>query len=94
MHQEWEKLAKKGYSWKYNKKKGWCNIFFLLQDNIAEIYPFTFFNILSDCHYSDVTNRLLNAFRLKKTSLLNQQNLSEKYVPDLLNIFAVPLKSK
>ena len=25
-----------------------------------------FYNILSDCHYSDVMNSLLNAFRLKK----------------------------
>ena len=25
-----------------------------------------FYNILSDCHYSDVINSLLNAFRLKK----------------------------
>ena len=27
----------------------------------------TFHNILSDCHYSDVINSLLNAFRLKKS---------------------------
>ena len=29
-----------------------------------------FYNILSDCHYSDVMNSLLNAFRLKKIYIL------------------------
>ena len=29
-----------------------------------------FYNILSDCHYSEVINSLLNAFRLKKKKII------------------------
>ena len=43
-------------------------------------YFLLFYNILSDCHYSDVINSLLNAFRLKKTYFkLNLWNINVRF---------------
>ena len=67
MHQEWEKLAKKkDIRGSTTRKKDGVIIFFLLKDKIAKI-PSLFFNILSDCHYSDVI-----IFLLKKKKNLNR----------------------
>ena len=38
---------------------------------LLHYFQLSFHNILSDCHYSDVTNNLLNAFRLKKQKQKN-----------------------
>ena len=45
-----------------------------------------FHNILSDCHYSDVINSLLNAFRLKKNSFISFLDISKKTRQSLAEI--------
>ena len=51
-----------GYLWNTN-----CSMF-VFGTKGQLISEWLFDNILSDCHYSDLINSLLNAFRLKKRS--------------------------